>query len=57
MSTTLPSERPSPVPGTPEGGHYGRKAGLLGVVEPNSQMHWSLLIAGVAGRWPLTPPI
>jgi len=57
MSTTLPSERPSPVPGTPEGGHYGRKAGLLGVVEPNSQMHWSLLIAGVAGQWPLTPPI
>jgi Protein of unknown function (DUF998) len=49
MSTTRPSERPSPAPGTPESAHQGRRAGLLGVVVPNSGMHWSLLIAGTAG--------
>jgi hypothetical protein len=49
MSTILPSERPCPAPRIPEDGRHGRKAGLLGIVVPNSQVHWSLLIAGVAG--------
>jgi hypothetical protein len=49
MSTTRQSERPSPAPGIPESAHRGRTTGLLGVVVPNSGMHWSLLIAGVAG--------
>lgn len=49
MSTALPSEHPSPAPATPGRGRYARGTGLLGVVAPNSRVHWALLITGVAG--------
>jgi hypothetical protein len=49
MSTALPPEHSSPGSRVPESGHPVRKTSLLGVVVANSGMHWSLLIAGVAG--------